>query len=82
MDFGKYVDLELGLQLKEKGFDEMCGYTFVNHRRVKDEIKTKYPGLSDCGYDELTKNGVANSKRTKFTDNIRTLIRRISRTLG
>ena len=55
MDFGKYVDLELGLQLKEKGFDEMCGYTFVNHRRVRDEIKTKYPGLSDCGYDELTK---------------------------
>ena len=39
MDFDKYVDLELGLQLKEKGFDEMCGYTFVNHRRVKDEIK-------------------------------------------
>ena len=55
MDFGKYVDLELGLQLKEKDFDEMCGYIFVNHRRVKDEIKTKYPGLSDCGYDELTK---------------------------
>ena len=55
MDCRKYVDLGLGLQLKEKGFDEMCEHMFINHRRVKDEIQVKYPGLSDCGYDELTK---------------------------
>ena len=51
----KYVDFELALQLKEKGFDEFCEHMFINHRRVRDEIYDKYPGLSDCGYDELTK---------------------------
>ena len=51
----KYVSLELALLLKEKGFDLPCEYIYANHYRVRDEIQKKYPGLSDCGYDNLTK---------------------------
>ena len=55
MNQKKFCSLELAQQLKEKGFDLPCEYIYVNRYRVKDEIQEKYPGLSDCGYDELTK---------------------------
>lgn len=52
----KFVDLELAQELKQKGFDELCGFVFIRHYRVRDEILQQYPGLSDCGYMDLTDN--------------------------
>ena len=54
MNTARFVNVETALELKQKGFDEMCEYIFANHYRVRDEIHEKYPGLSDDGYRELT----------------------------
>ena len=55
MNITKFVHLKTALKLKEKGFDLGCDYIFINHYRVRDEIYQQYPGLSDDGYKDLTK---------------------------
>ena len=41
--------------LKDAGFNDYCRYTYYNVYRVRDEILEKHPGLTDCGYQDLTK---------------------------
>lgn len=38
-----FVSYELAVKLKDKGFDELCEWTFYNHYRVRDEIYEKHP---------------------------------------
>ena len=53
-----YVDLETAKLLKDIGFDYWCESMYSHNYRVRDEIQEMYPGLSDCGYDDLlTKYG-------------------------
>lgn len=53
-----YVDLETAKLLKDIGFDYWCESMYSHTYRVRDEIQEMYPGLSDCGYDDLlTKYG-------------------------
>ena len=49
-----YCDYETCVALKELGYNEESGYTWVKHYRVRDEILEKHSGLSDDGYLELT----------------------------
>lgn len=53
-----YVSLSLAKKLKNKKFDWYVESMYGEIYRVKDEICHKYPGLSDCGYEDLLiKNG-------------------------
>lgn len=53
-----YVSIEVAKLLKEKGYDWVSDSMYRNNYRLKDDIKDKYPGLSDDGYlDLLKKNG-------------------------
>ena len=47
--------LELSKILKENGFNDICTTAYVKEYGVRDSIMEKYPGLSDCGYQDLTK---------------------------
>ena len=42
--------------LKDAGFNDMCSYAYCNVYRVRDEIIEKHPGLTDCGYQDLTQD--------------------------
>ena len=42
--------------LKDAGFNDICRYAYCNVYRVRDEIIEKHPGLSDCGYQDLTQD--------------------------
>lgn len=53
MSNNKYASFEQSLILKEKGFNWLCDSGYYNNYRVRDEILTKYPGLSDSGYLDL-----------------------------
>lgn len=54
-NFENLCDFDVSVDLKLKGFDDYCEYTYYNNYRVRDEIYEKHPGLSDCGYMDLTK---------------------------
>lgn len=49
------VNYTIAITLRKKGFDEPCEWTFYNNYRVRDEIYEKHPGLSDDGYEDLSK---------------------------
>ena len=49
------ASLELSKMLKEIGFNETCSFAYVQEYGVKESIMALYPGLSDCGYQDLTK---------------------------
>ena len=69
MNTKKFASIELAIALKEKGFDLPCDYIYANHCRVKDEILSQYPGLSDSGYYELTENGGGHLKEEEVYGN-------------
>lgn len=53
-----YVSIEVAKLLKEKEYDWVSDSMYRNNYRLKDDIKDKYPWLSDDGYlDLLKKNG-------------------------
>ena len=53
-----YVSLSLAQKLNEKKFDWCVASMYGEIYTVKDEIRQAYPGMSDCGYEDLLiKNG-------------------------
>lgn len=48
-----YVTLKVAKKLSEKGFDWPTHSMYGKIYRIRDEIKEKYPGLSDDGYYDL-----------------------------
>lgn len=47
--------LELCELLRDLGFNESCNFSYIKEYGVRQSIIDKHPGLSDCGYQDLTK---------------------------
>ena len=48
-------NIELCQLLKDNGFNERCYFAYLKEYGVKESVMAQYPGLSDCGYQDLTK---------------------------
>lgn len=47
--------LELSELLRDFGFNETCNFSYIKEYGVRKSIIDKHPRLSDCGYQDLTK---------------------------
>lgn len=50
------VPIDIAKELKDKGFDKVCDYTYCKIYDVKDDILELYPDLTDDGYSDLLKD--------------------------
>lgn len=52
----EYVSYEVALLMKQLSYTEGCEYSYILASQIKQNILEQYPGLSDDGYLDLTKD--------------------------